>query len=105
MKTGNPAPRTIHRSRSADRLQTLTIYLVDRYGEPVPLGVAGEIYVGGAGLARGYLNRGELTAEQFVPDPFSSVPEHLRIHRTGDLARYLPDGNIEFLGRNDDQGR
>ncbi|WP_163914935.1 non-ribosomal peptide synthetase, partial [Pseudomonas frederiksbergensis] len=75
-------------------------YLLDEHGQPVPLGVAGEIYIGGAGVARGYLNRDDLTAERFLTDPFST---NGRMYRTGDLGRYLPDGNIEYLGRNDDQ--
>ncbi|MHB2029768.1 MAG: amino acid adenylation domain-containing protein, partial [Acidimicrobiales bacterium] len=74
------------------------IYIVDAHGEPVPVGVAGEVCIGGAGVALGYLNRPELTAERFVPSPFV---EGDRLYKTGDLARYLPDGNIEFLGRND----
>ncbi|WP_338874868.1 non-ribosomal peptide synthase/polyketide synthase [Mycetohabitans endofungorum] len=78
------------------------IYLLDRYGQPVPLGAVGELYIGGAGVARGYLNRPELTAERFVRDPFSDEP-NARMYKTGDLARYLPDGNLEFLGRNDHQ--
>ncbi|PYU98246.1 MAG: non-ribosomal peptide synthetase, partial [Acidobacteria bacterium] len=78
------------------------IYILGRHGEPVPIGVTGELYVAGAGLARGYLNRPELTAEKFLPDPFSGPPG-TRMYRTGDLARYLPDGKIEFLGRLDDQ--
>lgn len=78
------------------------IYLVDGRLEPVPIGVSGELCIGGDGLARGYLNRPELTAEKFIPDPFSEDPE-ARLYRTGDLARYLPDGNIEFLGRIDRQ--
>ena len=76
------------------------IYILDRHGEPVPIGVAGEIYIGGAGVGRGYLNRTELTAERFIASPFV---EGDRLYRTGDLGRYLADGNIEFLGRNDFQ--
>ncbi|WP_166220679.1 non-ribosomal peptide synthetase [Pseudomonas atagonensis] len=78
------------------------VYLLDRQQQPVPVGVQGELYVGGAGVARGYLNRPELTAEHFLDDPFSDQP-HARMYRTGDLARWLADGNIEYLGRNDDQ--
>ncbi|WP_445497289.1 amino acid adenylation domain-containing protein [Photorhabdus sp. SF281] len=78
------------------------VYLLDAYGRPVPLGVVGEIYVGGDGVACGYLNRPELTAKCFLVDPFSDNPD-ARMYRTGDLARYLPDGNLEFLGRNDQQ--
>jgi amino acid adenylation domain-containing protein len=76
------------------------IYLLDSHGLPVPLGAAGEIYIGGAGVARGYLGRPELTAERFIASPFVAGD---RLYKTGDLARYLPDGNIEFLGRNDHQ--
>ena len=78
------------------------IHLLDEGFEPVPVGVPGELYIGGDGLARGYLNRPELTAERFLPNPFSAEPG-ARLYRTGDLARYLPDGNIEFLGRIDHQ--
>jgi amino acid adenylation domain-containing protein len=78
------------------------IYILDPHLNPVPIGVAGELHIGGIGLARGYLNRRELTAEKFVANPFSDQPG-ARLYRTGDLARYLPDGNIEFLGRIDNQ--
>ena len=78
------------------------IYILDRQKEPVPIGIAGEIYIGGDGLARGYLNDPALTAAKFVPDPFSG-DSYGRLYRTGDLGRYLPDGNLEFLGRADHQ--
>jgi amino acid adenylation domain-containing protein len=78
------------------------VYILDRYLQPVPVGVTGELYIGGAGLARGYHNRPELTAEKFILSPFSSGP-NVRLYKTGDLACYLPDGNIEFLGRIDHQ--
>jgi len=78
------------------------VYILDRHGRSAPIGVAGEIYVGGKGLARGYHGRADLTAEKFVPNPFALQPGE-RLYQTGDLARYLPDGNIEFLGRADHQ--
>ncbi len=78
------------------------IYILDKRGEPVPLGVEGEICIGGAGVARGYLNRPEMTAERFLRDPFNAEPD-ARMYKTGDLGRWLADGNIEFLGRNDFQ--
>ena len=78
------------------------LFVVDGNCQPVPVGVVGELLVGGAGLARGYLNRPDLTAERFVPSPFASVAG-ARLYRTGDLVRYLPDGSVEFVGRNDDQ--
>ncbi len=78
------------------------VYVLDTHLHPVPIGIPGEVYVGGIGLARGYLHHPELTAARFVPDPFSATPG-ARLYRTGDLARYLPDGNLEFLGRVDHQ--
>ncbi|HYG76092.1 MAG TPA: amino acid adenylation domain-containing protein [Planctomycetota bacterium] len=78
------------------------VYILDRNLEPVPIGIPGELYIGGDGLARGYLNRPELTADKFVPNPFSCEPG-ARMYRSGDLARHLPDGAIEFLGRIDNQ--
>lgn len=83
-------------------LSNTALYLLDVYGQPVPLGAAGELYIGGAGVASGYLNRPELTAARFLPDPFSNA-QNARMYRTGDLASYLPDGNLVFLGRNDHQ--
>ena len=78
------------------------VYILDRHLQPVPIGVPGELHIGGVGLARGYLNRPELTEEKFISNPFSDEPE-ARLYKTGDLARYLSDGNIEFLGRVDHQ--
>ncbi|MEW6734060.1 MAG: amino acid adenylation domain-containing protein, partial [Acidobacteriota bacterium] len=78
------------------------IYILDRHLNLVPTGVAGELYIGGVGLARGYLNRPELTAERFIPHPFSYKPG-ARLYRSGDLARYLSNGNLEYLGRIDQQ--
>jgi surfactin family lipopeptide synthetase A len=83
-------------------IANMKIHILDRNLQPVPIGIAGELHIGGVGLARGYLNRPELTREKFIPDPFGSTAED-RLYKTGDLARYRPDGNIEFLGRIDDQ--
>lgn len=84
------------------QIPDLSVYLLDKRGQPVPFGVPGELHVGGAGVARGYLRRPELTAERFVPDPFGRTLG-ARLYRSGDLARYLPDGNLEYLGRIDHQ--
>ncbi|WP_413465005.1 amino acid adenylation domain-containing protein [Aerosakkonema funiforme] len=89
----------------------LQVYILDRYLQPVPIGVPGELYIGGAGLARGYLNRPELTAQRFISNPFNDLglsdsspnPKSEKLYQTGDLARYLSDGNIEYLGRIDNQ--
>jgi amino acid adenylation domain-containing protein/non-ribosomal peptide synthase protein (TIGR01720 family) len=83
-------------------LADLRIYLLDQYQQPVPVGVPGEIYVGGTGVARGYLNRPELTAGRFLTDPFSSDPQ-ARIYKSGDVGRWCASGEIEYLGRNDAQ--
>jgi acyl-coenzyme A synthetase/AMP-(fatty) acid ligase/acyl carrier protein len=84
------------------RIPDLKIYVLDGEKRPVPVGVVGELWVGGKGVARGYLNRAELTAERFQADPFSGVPG-ARMYKTGDLGRYLTDGSLEYVGRNDDQ--
>ncbi|KAG0082668.1 hypothetical protein BGZ92_011505, partial [Podila epicladia] len=78
------------------------VYVLDKHLVPVPIGVAGELYIGGPGVANGYLNRPDLTAERFVPDPFSNVPDS-RMYKSGDFVRWLSDGNLVFLGRNDNQ--
>ncbi|HEX5838903.1 MAG TPA: amino acid adenylation domain-containing protein [Anaerolineales bacterium] len=77
-------------------------YILDRTMQPVPIGIAGELYIGGAGVGSGYLNRPELTTEKFLQNPFKDDPE-ARLYKTGDMVRYRADGNIEFLGRIDDQ--
>ncbi len=85
-----------------------TIYILDSDMNPVPIGVIGELFIGGNGIARGYLNRPKLTSERFINNCYATGKEkqkkrNLRLYKTGDLCRYLPDGNIEFIGRNDDQ--
>ncbi len=79
-------------------------YILDRHLQSVPVGILGELYLGGVNLARGYLNRPELTGSRFIPDPFSQDPQ-ARLYKTGDLARYAADGNIEFVGRSDHQAK
>lgn len=78
------------------------VYVLDPWGDPAPVGVAGEIHIGGVGVARGYLNKPELTRERFVRDPYSDQPG-ARMYRTGDLGRWTTNGTLEYLGRNDDQ--
>lgn len=89
-------------------IANVTCYILDQQQQPLPIGVIGELYIGGAGLARGYLNQPELTLERFMPNPFQTTEErkdgkNARLYKTGDLVRYLPDGNIEYIGRNDSQ--
>jgi amino acid adenylation domain-containing protein len=84
------------------RIADLKTYILDAQSEPAPIGVKGELHIGGAGVARGYLNRPEQTAERFRPDP-NGVEAGARIYKSGDLGRWLPEGEIEFLGRNDMQ--
>ncbi|MEH2375501.1 amino acid adenylation domain-containing protein [Nostoc sp.] len=80
----------------------LDVYVLDEYKQPVPIGVPGEMYVGGAGVARGYLNRVELTQQRFISNPFSNNPQ-AQLYKTGDKARYLPNGELEYFGRIDNQ--
>jgi amino acid adenylation domain-containing protein len=79
-----------------------SVYVLDAELEPVPVGVTGELHIGGLGVARGYLKRAELTAEKFIPDPYGAAAG-ARLYKTGDLARYRPDGQIEYIGRTDNQ--
>jgi len=83
-------------------IANIRIYILDARLQPVPLGVSGEIYIGGVGVARGYLNRPELTEQRFISDPFNA-DANARLYKTGDLGRWLSDGNVEYLGRNDFQ--
>ncbi|ALN78402.1 non-ribosomal peptide synthetase [Lysobacter antibioticus] len=84
-------------------LADLRVYVLDAQRQPLPIGAVGELYVAGAGVARGYLHRPALTAERFLDDPFWPQAAHARMYKTGDLGRWLPDGSLEYLGRNDDQ--
>ena len=84
-------------------VDNVKIYILDNYLKPVPIGLPGELYIGGLGLARGYQNRPDLTAERFLPNPFTNSEEGERMYKSGDLAKFLPDGRIEFLGRIDNQ--
>jgi amino acid adenylation domain-containing protein len=83
-------------------ISNVRVFVMDEQMQLVPVGVKGELHLGGAGIARGYLNRPELTAEKFVPDPYSGVPG-ARLYKTGDFVRYLPDGQLDFIGRKDHQ--
>ena len=95
--------RDDHESPTVGRpISNTRSYVLDRRGRPLPAGIPGELHLAGMGLARGYLGRPDLTAEKFIPDPFSVQPG-ARMYRTGDLARFLPDGRIDFLGRMDHQ--
>jgi len=95
-------PEGTHNLPIGKAIANKKLFIVDQYLRPVPVGVAGELLIGGEGLARGYLNRPELTAEKFIPNPFAGA-EGERLYRTGDLVRYLADGTIEFIGRIDYQ--
>ncbi|MEG4248113.1 amino acid adenylation domain-containing protein [Microcoleus sp. Pol10D4] len=93
------SPKTLPIGRPIPNART---YVLDANLQPVPIGVPGELYIGGAGVSRGYINRSDLNREKFIPDPFSNVQGD-RLYKTGDLVRYLPDGNLEFLDRTDRQ--
>ena len=95
-------PESVHSIPIGKPISNTRVHVLDRKGNPIPVGIAGELFIGGDGLARGYLDDPELTAEKFVPDPFSEQPGE-RLYRTGDLVRYRSDGQIEFLGRLDKQ--
>jgi amino acid adenylation domain-containing protein len=95
------APASSSRIPIGSPIANARIYILDAHGQPTPLGVAGEIHIGGAGVGQGYLRRPDLTAERFVPDPFGEPGS--RMYKTGDLGRWRPDGTIKFLGRNDHQ--
>lgn len=95
-------PDSDYRTTIGRPIANTEAYIVDQHLNPLPVGVVGELYLSGEGLARGYLNRPDITATRFIPNPFSAVPGR-RLYQTGDLARYLPDGKIDFLGRGDSQ--
>ncbi|NEO48979.1 MAG: amino acid adenylation domain-containing protein [Moorea sp. SIO4A3] len=105
--TGEVKPNRVSRHKDAPEsigkpIANTVIYILDQHLQPLPIGIPGELHIGGTGLARSYLNRLKLTEEKFIPNPFRKEPGS-RLYKTGDLARYLRDGNIEFLGRIDNQ--
>ena len=100
--TGTPIDEKLDVLHMGRPITNVEMYILDSVMRPVPVGVPGELYIGGAGITRGYLNRPELTAERFVANPFGGAAGS-RLYRSGDLVRYLPDGNIEFVGRVDGQ--
>ena len=105
---------TMHTYEAGDKntnigrpITNISVYVLDNNSAPVPIGIIGELYIGGAGLARGYLNKKDLTEECFIPNPFATEADrakgYTRLYKTGDLVRWLPDGNLEYIGRNDVQ--
>jgi amino acid adenylation domain-containing protein len=104
-----PAEKSLLKDRSVigKNVFDCKSYILDANRNPVPIGVIGELYIGGAGLARGYLNRTDMTAERFVLNPFATELDiangYTRLYKTGDLCRYMSDGNVEYVGRNDEQ--
>ena len=101
-----PNARPVHHRPTIGRpIANTQVYILDAHRNPVPIGVVGEIYIGGDGVARGYLNRPELTAEKFISHSFDKESTARRLYQTGDRGRYLSDGNIEFLGRDRQSGQ